>query len=134
MNTIRNKDNIKNQLIDFAEENAEKEICGFILYEKGDFVFAESRNYSMREEEAFEIHPADFLLKKLTGNLVAIFHSHPVGQGDSTPSSYDMITSRECLYPYLIYSCESKTFNFFYEDHFEPEISVIKELEGVING
>ena len=134
MNTVHNKDSIKDELINFAETSSDNELCGFVLYEDGAFVFHESRNYSMHPEKMFEIHPADFLSKKLSGNLVAIFHSHPVGQGDSTPSSYDMVNSRECLYPYLIYSCETKTFNLFYEDHFEPEISVIKELEGVING
>ena len=30
MNTVHNKDNIKNQLIDFAEKNAEKEILSLI--------------------------------------------------------------------------------------------------------
>lgn len=134
MSTMHKEDSFLNQVIDFAHKVKEEEVCGFILYKDGDFVIEKSRNYSMQPEKMFEIHPADFLSQKLTGNLIAIFHSHPIGKGDSTPSSYDLMNARECLYPYLIYSCETKTFNLFYEDHFEPEISVIKELERVING
>ena len=131
MNTTL-RDNFLEDMKKFAHESEAVEVCGLILYEDDKFVLKKCRNFSDMPDVYFEIHPADFLTAKLSKKLVAIFHSHT--HGPTMFSEYDMSVSRECLYPYIMYSCETKEFKLFYEDNYEPEMSVIKLLEDTING
>lgn len=38
------------------------------------------------------------------------------------------------MYPFMVYALETNEFELYYEDDFEPEQSIIKQLEAEING
>ena len=131
MNTIHKSNNLKEEIIKFSELSKSAESCAFIIHnEDTGFEIKPCKNFAS-DPRMFEIHPAEFLNVKTKNNLIAVFHTHV--DADENFTEYDFLASKECLYPYLVYSLITKKFNFFYEENFEPEISVIKELEEVIN-
>ena len=131
MNTILKSNNIKQKIIDFSKQNENFESCAFVIYDdQNGFELKPCKNFS-QNPRMFEIHPAEFLNIKMKKNLIAIFHTHV--DADENLTEYDFLSSKECLYPYLVYSLMTEKFKLFYEENFEPEISVIKELEKIIN-
>lgn len=130
MSTTHNT-KITEDLKKFAETSPSREVCGFVVFEEEGFKLKKCRNYSP-VPEMFEVHPIDFLKAKNDKSLVAIFHTHIVGEPKL--SDYDLICCKEIKIPYLVYSLEMNTFNLYYEDNFEVDLGVIKELEGIING
>jgi proteasome lid subunit RPN8/RPN11 len=121
------KDSFKNDLIEYANTDLKKEVCGFVCYKDDKLIFKPAKNHS-NDDDIFLINPADFLQVKLTGELLAIFHTHVSGRED--PSEYDIKNSKNCLCPFLIYSLATKRFNLFDMPNFqrsEKGVIMLKE-------
>jgi len=91
-------------------------------------IFKPAKNHSS-DDDIFLINPADFLQVKLKGDLLAIFHTHVNGRED--PSEYDIENSKNCLYPFLIYSLSTERFNLFDMPNFqrsEKGVIMLKEF------
>ena len=122
------KDSFKKTLIEYANTDLKKEVCGFICYKDNELSFKPAKNHS-HADDIFLINPADFLKMKLDGNLLAIFHTHVNGRED--PSEYDMKNSKNCLYPFLIYSLATERFGLFDMPNFqrsEKGVIMLKEF------
>ena len=122
------KDSFKKTLIEYANTDLKKEGCGFICYKDNELSFKPAKNHS-HDDDIFLINPADFLKMKLDGNLLAIFHTHVNGRED--PSEYDMKNSKNCLYPFLIYSLATERFGLFDMPNFqrsEKGVIMLKEF------
>jgi proteasome lid subunit RPN8/RPN11 len=115
----------------FSERNLLTEICGLVGYdEKGKFVFRMMQNRTKDPSLYFAIDPYDYLifLKKYT--MLFIFHTHLCG--DEQPSEFDIKTSENCCYPFMIYSLCSEKFSI-YEPHFKSyDVNIIKEIRNKI--
>ena len=121
-------DSLKKDLIEYANTDLKKEVCGFICYKDDKLIFKPAKNHS-NDEDIFLINPADFLQVKLQGDLLAIFHTHVNGRED--PSEYDIKNSRNCFYPFLIYSLATERFHLFDMPNFkrsEKGVIMLKEL------
>ena len=123
MNTRQN--NIKEELVKCSEDSPMREVCGFICCDSSGMWFEEAINHSS-DDDQFTIKPIDFLCKKMEGNLLAIFHSHV--QGDEKPSNQDIISSRNAMIPFVIFSTETEKFFLFNHKDFEVDENSVNQL------
>jgi len=124
------EDNLKDQLIKFAESSPLREVCGFVCYENDELFFEEAINIST-DDSFFIINPIDFLQKKIGKTLLAIFHTHV--DCAEEPSEYDIKSSKNCLFPFLIYSLETEKFHLFDVPYFERSEKGVSKLRGILN-
>lgn len=118
-------------IINYAESEPNKEVCGFVCFKDGSFYFEPTENQATFQAENFIISPIEFLCKKMNNELVAVFHSHPNTKEDFSES--DLKNAKNCMYPFLVYSLVSQKFNLFDMPDFErDEISVTK-LKGMLD-
>lgn len=129
MNTHQNSSFI-NEIIDFSESSPMREVCGFVIYKDGSLVFEKMINHS-HEDDYFKVDPISFLKRSLSNELVAIFHTHV--DSEEYPSEYDIQNSKNCLYPFLIYSLETKKFNLFHMPEFKGPENGVNMLREEIN-
>jgi proteasome lid subunit RPN8/RPN11 len=112
-----------------SSENLFCEICGFLGYKENSFIVKIVKNRSKDPHVYFLIEPYDYLNFLNNYECLAIFHSHL--QGSEDPSEFDIKTSENCCYPFLIYSIITKKF-FLYEPTFKDydvnKIERLKEL------
>ena len=99
MNTHQNN-NMKQDLIQFAKSSPMREVCGFVC-KKGEKMFLQKAINHSSDDGFFLIKPIDFLERKLSGELIAIFHSHI--DSDEKPSELDKKNSKNCLFPFLVF-------------------------------
>ena len=128
--SIYQKDNFINEVIEYANTEPFKEVCGFICYKNEQLSFEAVKNHS-KDVDYFQISPIDFLQKKMSGDLLAIFHTHINTKED--PSECDIENSKNCLYPFLIYSLTSEKFDLFDLPHFERSEKGVIKLKGLLN-
>ena len=72
-----------------------------------------------------------FLSKKISKELLAVFHSHVNTKEDA--SEYDIKNAKNCLYPFLIYSTVSEKFDIFDMPNFERDEKGVTKLKEAIN-
>ena len=130
MHTHLKDNSFKEQIINYSNENPEKEVCGLVCYKDEKIYFEKVKNQS-NDPDTFVIHPMDFLNKKTNKELLAIFHSHVNGKED--PSEYDIKNAKNCLYPFLIYSTVSEKFSLFDMPNFERDEKGVIKLKEAIN-
>lgn len=123
-------DNLKKDLINFSESSLVREVCGFILEDGENLILKKIENKSA-DNNLFTIEPIDFLEAKLSGKLVSIFHSHV--DGSEKPSERDIKNAENCLYPYLIYSLDTKKFSLFDKSYFDRADKCVNKLKGILD-
>ena len=129
MNTHQDHNLIK-EIIEFSESSPMREVCGFIIYKDGKLSFEKMINDS-HKDDYFKIDPISFLHRSMSNELVAIFHTHV--DSEEYPSEYDIQNSKNCLYPFLIYSLETRKFNLFHMPGFKGPENGVNMLRGAIN-
>jgi proteasome lid subunit RPN8/RPN11 len=131
MNNIH-KFNIIENLFSFLKNESEcslfAELCGLIgLNENNEIIYKSMQNRSKSPESFFVIDPYEYLLFIREYKCLAIFHSHLVG--DEHPSEFDIKTSENCCYPFMIYSICTEKF-FIYEPQYKDyDVNIIQRLK-----
>lgn len=105
--------NWKDEAIKYANEIAPNESCGLVAIINGKEKFWPCKNLAESKFEYFIIDPDDWAKCEDTGEIIGIFHSHPVGT--STPSENDKASCEFLDVPYYIYSIEDNDWS-----HFKP--------------
>ena len=131
-----NKKNLFNNVVDLicflreeAESNLLTEICGLVgIDENNQFVYEFMQNRSKNPEIYFSIDPYDYLCFLKKYNLLFIFHTHLCG--DESPSEFDIKTSENCCYPFLIYSICSEKFSIYEPKHKSYDVNIIEKVKG----
>lgn len=100
--------------------SSDLEVCGFVTVEGGELKTEPAKNIASYGEDVFEIHPLEILKKIRSGNLVAIYHSHPKTGEDE--SKFDEFNCNNSCIPYLIYSKQTQEFNLVL-----PKVSHVKK-------
>ena len=115
-------------LKDESESSLFAELCGMIgLDESLNIVYKTMQNRSKNPEIYFSIDPYEYLLFTKEYKCLGVFHSHLTG--DEQPSDFDMKTSENCCYPFVIYSVCSEKF-FIYEPHYKDyDVNIIQRLK-----
>ena len=90
------------EIIKYLFDKYPEEACGLLVNQKGKQVWIPCENTAEDKKENFIISSADYLKASLTGDLMAIIHSHP--DASPEPSEHDKKTSNFLGIPYIIYS------------------------------
>lgn len=96
-----------------SDKNFFIEICAFIGYcsKENNYIISFEDNISSDPKNFFCISPAKYLKFKNTYEIIAVFHSHNVG--DEEPSEFDIKMSENCCIPFMIFSINSRKFHFY---------------------
>ena len=114
-----------------SHKNFKGEICGFLGYDYGanQYIVQKEENIAPDPSLVFLINSLNYLLFKDTYGMVAIFHSHIVG--DETASEFDVKMSENCCQPFLIYSLNSKKINIYTPETAEGDVKRLERIKAV---
>ena len=90
------------EIIKYLFDKYPEEACGLIVNKKGKAVWIPCENTAEDKKENFIISSTDYIRASLSGDLMAIVHSHP--DASPEPSEHDKKTSNFLGIPYIIYS------------------------------
>lgn len=102
---------LKSQIKQHSLEYSNEEVCGFIL---SNNQIVKARNTSFNKSKNFSIHPQDYISAENSGNIVAIYHSHP-SKNDKF-SEFDKLSAQNHNKPYIMYCIKTDTFHEFYPE------------------
>jgi proteasome lid subunit RPN8/RPN11 len=112
---IKNKSlsKIKEFIIQHADFNLNAEICGFIGFDTNEktYVAHIEKNLAKNVSDYFLIDPNNYLKFKNDYDIIAIFHSHIVG--DESFSEFDIKMSELSCVPFLVFSLNTRKFNLY---------------------
>lgn len=116
---------------EMSHENFKQEICGFLGYdyEKKEFIVQKEENIAKDPRSHFLINPLSYLLFKDSYGMIAIFHSHIIG--DETESEFDVKMSDNCCQPFLIYSLNTKKINIYTPETIESDVNILERVKAV---
>ena len=131
MNKFLNIEELISFLKNESEQSLFAELCALIgLDENEEIVYCQMQNRSKNPESYFMIDPYDYLSFINKYKMLAIFHSHLIG--DESPSEFDEKTSDNCCFPFVIYSICSEKF-FIYEPQYKDyDVNIIQRLKELI--
>ena len=114
-----------------SHKNFKGEICGFLGYDYGanQYIVQKEENIAPDPSLVFLINSLNYLLFKDTYGMVAIFHSHIVG--DETASEFDVKMSENCCQSFLIYSLNSKKINIYTPETTEGDVKRLERIKAV---
>lgn len=121
---------MKNALQFFKHQslsNRMVEICGFLGEKNGEILFNIVKNNHPDPSNYFAINPLDFLLFKRQSAMIAVFHSHLLG--DSSASEFDKVNSENTALPFLIYSIPEDAFSVYVPPNCEVDQHLIEKLK-----
>ena len=116
---------------ELSRQNFKGEICGFLGYDYQThrYVIQKEDNIAPDPSSLFLINPLNYLLFKDTYGMVAIFHSHIVG--DENASEFDVKMAENCCQPFLIYSLNSKKINIYTPENTEADVKILERIKAV---
>ena len=116
---------------EMSHEHFKQEICGFLGYdyEKKEFIVQKEENIAKDPRSHFLISPLNYLLFKDSYGMIAIFHSHIIG--DETESEFDVKMSDNCCQPFLIYSLNTKKINIYTPKTIESDVNILERIKAV---
>jgi len=120
---------IQDFLINHSHKNKINEICGFIGYDTDtkEFVATIEKNEAIDTKSFFSICPVKYLKFKKQYSLVAVFHSHIIG--DENPSEFDIKMAESACLSFVIYSLNSENF-YIYEPKFpDYDVKIMERIK-----
>jgi len=114
-----------------SHENFKQEICGFLGYdyEKKEFIVQKEENIAKDPRSHFLINPLSYLLFKDSYGMIAVFHSHIIG--DEKESEFDIKMADNCCQPFLIYSLNTKKINIYTPETIESDVNILERVKAV---
>jgi proteasome lid subunit RPN8/RPN11 len=113
-----------------SESNLLTEICGFVGKVKNRFLYRQMQNRSKDPNIYFIIDPFDHLSFIKDNEVLLVFHSHLYG--DENPSEFDLKTSENCCFPFLIYSVTTEKFSIYEPQYKDYDVNIIRRLKELI--
>ncbi len=116
---------------EMSHENFKQEICGFLGYdyEKKEFIVQKEENIAKDPRSHFLINPLSYLLFKDAYSMIAVFHSHIVG--NEKESEFDIKMADNCCQPFLIYSLNTKKINIYTPETIESDVNILERIKAV---
>ncbi len=109
---------LKSEIISFARSTPE-EVCGFIcLDQRGPFLFP-CRNVARTPTEEFSVDPQDHIRALGAGQLLGVYHSHPVA---ASFSPEDLDFAAETALPHYLYSVPDDKWSEYLPATYEPPL------------
>ncbi len=113
-----------------SECNLLTEICGFVGKKNEKLLYKQMENRSKDPSSYFIIDPFDHLSFIKDNETLLIFHSHLCG--DEKPSDFDVKTSENCCFPFLIYSIVTEKFSIYEPQYKDYDVNIIQRLKELI--
>tara|TARA_R100000234_G_scaffold33603_2_gene19757 strand:- start:504 stop:1208 length:705 start_codon:yes stop_codon:yes gene_type:complete len=101
--------NWKEKAKEYSEKLYPKEACGLVAIIKGKKVFYPCKNVAESTMEFFALDPDDYADCENQGEIIGIFHSHPVSS--SIPSEVDILSCNYLKMLWYIYSNKDDSWN-----------------------
>jgi proteasome lid subunit RPN8/RPN11 len=122
-------------LVSFLKKEADysllAELCSLIGIDKnGEIIYKQMVNRSKNPESYFMVDPYDYLSFINEYSFLCIFHSHLIE--DEKPSDFDIKTSENCCYPFLIYSIVTEKFHIYEPQYKDYDVNIINRLKELI--
>ena len=116
---------------EMSHEHFKQEICGFLGYdhEEKEFIVQKEDNIAEDPRSHFLINPLSYLLFKDSYSMIAVFHSHIIG--DETESEFDIKMADNCCQPFLIYSLNTKKINIYTPETIESDVNILDRIKVV---
>jgi len=114
-----------------SHKSLNREICGFLGYDYSlnQYIVQKEENIAATPSSLFLINPLNYLLFKDAYEVVAIFHSHIVG--DETASEFDVKMADNCCQPFLIYSLNTKKINIYTPETTETDVKILERIKAI---
>lgn len=115
-----------------SEQSLVAELCSLIgVNDKNQIVYRQMQNKSKNPDQYFIIDPYDYLLFMKDCKILAIFHSHLVG--DEKASEFDKKTSESCCLAFIIYSICTENFHIYEPKYKDYDVNIMERLKESIN-
>jgi len=126
---IKNKSiaKIRDFVVNACNEQVIQEVCGFVGWNDAGYIATVEKNDAADPKNFFAINPASYLMFAQENDMLAIFHSHIMG--DETPSEFDIKMAEACCIPFVIYSLNSKKFHIYKPSECELNVKAFARLK-----
>ena len=115
-----------------SNKSIRNEICGFLGYckQSNQFVVKEAKNEADDPSQLFYINPLNYLLFKEDYEIIAVFHSHVVG--DEEESDFDVKMSENCCLPFLIFSLNTQKINIYEPQKSDSDVNILERIKALV--
>jgi len=112
-----------------CNRNLRYEICGFLGYctEDNTFIVQETENASDNPQSFFLVDPLEYLLFKEDYSILALYHSHIVG--DEEPSDFDIEMSENSCLPFLIFSLNTQKIHIYEPQNSDSDVNTLGRIK-----
>ena len=115
-----------------GDSSFRREVCGFVGFDTdtNEYLVKEEENVSPDPSNYFLINPLNYLLFKDKYSMVAVFHSHIVG--DENESEFDVKMADNCCQAFLIYSLNTKKINIYSPKYVEGDVNILERFKEIV--
>jgi hypothetical protein len=126
---IKNKtiSKIRDFVVNSCNGQTSQEVCGFIGYDDSEYIATVEKNDAVDPKNFFAINPVSYLMFAENNDMLAVFHSHIVG--DETPSEFDVKMAEACCIPFIVYSLNTKKFHIYEPSQCELNVKAFTRLK-----
>ena len=110
----------QNDALVHAKDQDPKEAVGIVLNIRGKLKYFPCRNLSMTDHQCFILDPEDYVKADNTGEITAIFHSHPIDP--PTPSQADKVSCEDSNLPWYIVNPRTEQWAYLEPSGYKPPL------------
>jgi proteasome lid subunit RPN8/RPN11 len=103
-----------------AKDQDPKEAVGLVLNIRGKLKYYPCNNLAITDHQCFILDPEDYLKADNTGDIVGIFHSHPINP--PTPSQADKVSCEASGLPWYIVNPTSQEWSYLEPCGYKPPL------------
>lgn len=120
----------KADIILHAREEFPREACGLLIVWQGKERYKRCRNLAVGTDQ-FVMHPQDYAAAELTGDIIAVIHSHP--NLSPEPSQADRVACNATGLPWHIVSVPSQQWAYMEPDGYQAPLIGREWSHGVLD-